>query len=116
MVPSSERVLSMRDGGWRAGLDEPKHAGRGHRFEAALDAKLAHDAVDMALDRADCHDQLVGDRLVRAPRCKQPQHLHLALREHLTTWSQAREPEHRPSRDGLWLDALCIEDAEQGSG
>ena len=43
-------------GGQRERLDEVEGAGASDGLEAALDVELVQDVVDMALDRAHCHD------------------------------------------------------------
>lgn len=47
-------------------LDEAALARIRDRLEPALRLQFADDAVDVAFDGANRHDQLVGDRLVRA--------------------------------------------------
>ncbi len=79
-------VVSVREQG--RGLEEAEVAGAGNHLQAALGLELIHDVADVALDRAHCHHQLLGNRLVGVARRQQPQHLELTLRELLTAWPQ----------------------------
>ena len=53
------------------------------RLGAALHVELAVDVVDVLLDRTDCDDEPIGDRLIGKTLGDQAQNVQLALAERL---------------------------------